>query len=119
MAIAEEEETPDRLETRTVSRLTLGTKLFVLAALAVVAVAIGFLVAPNDVPTKEGQSFHCGSAVSPESGEFAEAMCSSATNQARVKGGAILLIGLILAGGGYWAFGTRREQQVVRISELD
>jgi hypothetical protein len=89
-----------------------GTRVcLLLAALALLA-CVYLLVSPLERPTSQGPPFDCGTALSEPSGGFAGAVCGEINLRRQLQAGAVGLAAVVLAGGGWLAFGPawRRAQ---------
>ena len=90
-----------------------GTRVcLLLAALALLA-CVYLLVSPLERPTSQGPPFDCGTALSEPSGGFAAAVCGDINLRRQMQAGAVGLAAIVLAGGGWLAFGPawRRRAQ--------
>ena len=108
-----------KYQTRVVVAPSRGTKLCLMAALLILGVGVYVLVVPLDKPTTQGAAFRCGSAVAPESGDFARSVCGGINQShlmlAALLGFSALVVGLI----GLWAFGTDRRTQSRVVEDAD
>ena len=90
-----------------------GTRIcLLLAALALLA-CVYLLVSPLERPTSQGPPFDCGTALTEPSGGFASAVCGEINLRRQLQAGAVGLAAVVLAGGGWLAFGPawRRRSQ--------
>ncbi len=82
-----------------------GTKVCLLLAGLFVIAAGYLLVTPLERTADQGPPFGCGTALAPAAGDFARAVCGDLDQRQRLLAGAVLLGGILLAGGGRLAFG--------------
>jgi hypothetical protein len=90
-----------------------GTRIcLLLAALALLAF-VYLLVSPLERPTSQGPPFDCGTALTEPPGGFASAVCGDINLRRQLQAGAVGLAAVVLAGGGWLAFGPawRRRSQ--------
>jgi hypothetical protein len=85
--------------------LAVGTRVCLLLAALAVVMAVYLLVSPLERPTSQGPPFDCGTALTPPSSGFAEAVCGDLNLRRQLQGGAFGVAALVLAGGGLVAFG--------------
>jgi hypothetical protein len=82
-----------------------GTRICLLLAALAVIMGIYLLISPLERPTSQGPPFDCGTAVTPESGGFAKAVCGDINLRRQLQSGAFGVAAIVLAGGGWLAFG--------------
>lgn len=108
---------------REVSVPALGTRVCLLVAGLFVVLAVYLLLAPLQVVTAQGNRFDCGSAINGPDTKFASGICGSTNSIRTAQATAAGVAALVLAGGGFLAFGTVRRTQAaprrVRSSEGD
>jgi hypothetical protein len=95
--------------TREVVGLSRGARIGVLLALLLVVAALFFLFVPLEKASSTGQPFRCGTAASPEHGDFPDAVCGGLSSRFRLGAGALGVAALVVGAGGIWAFGTVRR----------
>ena len=83
----------------------LGTRICLLLAALAVLMVVYLLVSPLEQPTSQGPPFDCGTAVAPASGGFADVVCGDVSLRRQLQAGAFGLAAVVLAGGGWLAFG--------------
>jgi hypothetical protein len=90
-----------------------GTRICLLLAALAVVMAVYLLVSPLERPTSQGPPFHCGTALTSPSGGFADAVCGDINLRRQLQAGAFVVAAIVLAGGGWLAFGPawRRRAQ--------
>jgi hypothetical protein len=78
---------------------------------ALLLVAGGYLVvAPLERVSSTGVPFDCGTALRPAGGDFARSVCGDLNLRRQLQSGAAGLAVLVLVGGGWLAFGPRRDR---------
>ena len=89
-----------------------GTRVCLLLAALTLLMGVYLLVSPLERPTSQGPPFHCGTALVPASGGFADAICGDINLRRQLQAGAFGIAALVLVGGGWLAFGPawRRRQ---------
>jgi len=92
---------------------SVGTRVCLLLAALAVLTCVYLLVSPLERPTSQGPPFDCGTALSEPSGGFAGAVCGEINLRRQLQAGAVGLAAIVLAGGGWLAFGPawRRRAQ--------
>ena len=92
---------------------SVGTRVCLLLAALAVLTCVYLLVSPLERPTSQGPPFDCGTALSEPSGGFAGAVCGEINLRRQLQAGAVGLAAIVLAGGGWLAFGPawRRRPQ--------
>ena len=90
-----------------------GTRVCLLLAALAVLMGVYLLVSPLERPTAQGPPFDCGTAAAPASGTFARAVCGDINLRRQLQAGAFGVAAIVLAGGGWLAFGPawRRRGQ--------
>lgn len=101
--------------TRTVTTLSLGARLSLLAGLLVGILAAYFALVPIQFDTQDGSPFRCGSAAYPIGGTFARNVCADRNRvnsyRAAATGAAAVVVGV----GGALAFGLSRREEAERV----
>jgi hypothetical protein len=95
--------------TREVVGLSKGARIAVLVALLLLVAALFFLFVPLEKGSSTGQPFRCGTAASPEHGDFPDAVCGGLSTRFRLGAGALGVAAVVVGAGGVWAFGTVRR----------
>jgi hypothetical protein len=92
---------------------SVGTRVCLLLAALAVLTCMYLLVSPLERPTDQGPPFDCGTALSEPAGAFAAAVCGDINLRRQLQAGAVGLAAVVLAGGGWLAFGPvwRRRAQ--------
>lgn len=67
------------------------------------------LVAPLERVSDTGVPFDCGSAVQPAGGDFARNVCGDLNARRQLQAGTVGVGAVVLAGGGWLAYGRRRR----------
>lgn len=98
----------DAPETRTLIHLRTGSKICVLVALCLVAVAVYFYFEPMSTRTGSGGVFVCGSAAHPATSRFQKNICENLTDLSLYRAYLFAAMGLIVAAAGVWFFGVDR-----------
>lgn len=91
--------------------LTRGAKIAILVAIPFVLFGLYLLFAPiSDLRTTSGAVFNCGSAINPASDKWHSNICGDINRNYLFKGMASVLSGLLIAGGGFFLFGSSEEE---------
>lgn len=96
--------------TRVWRRPRTGTKVTTLAALAFLACAVYFLLAPVYMDTASGW-FGCGNALTGTDDDFTSNVCGGAPSLNRARAVLMVAIALLVGGVGAWLFGFDRETE--------
>ncbi|MFL6127595.1 MAG: hypothetical protein ACJ73E_00835 [Mycobacteriales bacterium] len=91
--------------------LSVGTRICLLAAGLLVAAALYLLITPLERLSSQGPPFDCGTALAPAGGNFARGVCGDLNQRRLLQGGTVLLMAVLLAGGGRFAFGPLRRRR--------
>lgn len=111
----------DAPETRTVIHLRTGSKICVLVAIALVALAVYFYLVPVSVRTDSGAVFECGSALHPASSHFQQNICGNITDVSLYRAVLSAAVGVLIVVVGTWFFGVDRtlEERLPRFDDED
>jgi hypothetical protein len=82
-----------------------GTRICLLLAALALLIGVYLLISPLERPTSQGPPFDCGTAAAPTSGGFASAVCGDINLRRQLQSGAFGVAAVVLAGGGWLAFG--------------
>ena len=82
-----------------------GTRICLLLAALTLLFTVYLLVSPLERATSQGPPFDCGTAAAPASGTFARAVCGDINLRRQLQSGAFGVAAIVLAGGGWLAFG--------------
>ena len=97
--------------TRTVTSLSLGARLCLLAGLVVGAVSVYLYFVPIEFDTAAGSVFRCGSAANPPSDTFGRNVCADRNKIQKYRAITVGSMALIVAVGGVAAFGLSRREE--------
>lgn len=104
--------------TRTVTSLSLGARLSLLAGLIVGALAVYLYFVPIQFETPAGSAFRCGSAANPPADTFGRNVCADRNKIQKYRAITVGSVALIVAVGGVAAFGlSRREERDGSVAE--
>jgi hypothetical protein len=82
-----------------------GTRICLLLAALALVIGAYLLISPLERPTTQGPPFDCGTAAAPATGGFADAVCGDINLRRQLQSGAFGVAAVVLAGGGWLAFG--------------
>jgi hypothetical protein len=97
--------------TRTVTSLSLGARLSLLAGLVIAAFAVYLYFVPIEFVTPAGSAFRCGSAADPVSDTFGRNVCADRNKIQRYRAITVGSVALLVAVGGAAAFGLSRREE--------
>ena len=97
--------------TRTVTSLSLGARLSLLAGLIVGAFAVYLYFVPIEFVTQAGSAFRCGSAADPVSDTFGRNVCADRNKIQKYRAITVGSSALLVAVGGAAAFGLSRREE--------
>ncbi|MEO7981559.1 MAG: hypothetical protein ABI807_11820 [Sporichthyaceae bacterium] len=111
------------MESRTVTRevvsLSRGARIGAVVGVLLVLLAVFLLFVPLEKSSTSGQPFRCGTAVSPEGGDFAKAVCAGIATKYRLEAGGVALAAVTVAAGALWTFGDVRRREVREIHDYE
>ncbi|TWP37122.1 hypothetical protein [Leekyejoonella antrihumi] len=107
----------DAPETRTLIHLRTGSKICVMVATCLIAVAIYYYFVPVSVQTSSGGVFECGSAAHPPTSSFQKSVCEEVTHVDLYRTYLFAALGILTAALGCWFFGVDRtvEERPARV----
>lgn len=107
-------------DTRQVTSLRTGTKICLIIAPCLLAVAVYYFVTPVHFMGKDGGIFGCGSAMSPNDNQLGRSQCQIIEGVSRNKALLFLAMALFTALLGFLFFGTDKAHQArIDRDELD
>lgn len=107
-------------DTRQVTSLRTGTKICLIIAPCLLAVAVYYFVTPVHFLGKDGGIFGCGSAMSPNNNQLGRSQCQIIEGVSRNKALLFLAMALFTALLGFLFFGTDKAHQArIDRDELD
>ena len=107
----------DTPETRTLIHLRTGSKICVIVAVCLIAVAVYYYFVPVSVTTSSGGVFQCGSAAHPPTSTFQKNVCEDITHVDLYRTFLFAAAGVLVAALGCWFFGVDRtvEERTPRV----
>lgn len=112
MGLGQEDSIPrmadDAPETRTLIHLRTGSKICVMVALCLIAVAVYFYFVPVSVMKDSGGVFQCGSAAEPPTSTFNKNVCAGITDVNLYRTFLFAAMAVVTAALGCWFFGVDR-----------
>lgn len=106
----------EAVETRIKSSPSVGAKISLLIAGLFVVMAVYSVVVPLSVPIANGGKFDCRSAIEGPRTELAKSTCGNVYRVGVTRGIAWAAGGVLVAAGGFVAFGLVRRKEYVRVS---
>jgi len=104
-------------EQRTVVTLSIGARVGAVVAAVLLVVAGYLLWSPIQLYPSNGFPIKCGTAARPPKDELGRAACGNVNAIQQWRAGAVAAAALVVALGSVYAFGTRRRQERLIVTE--